>query len=70
MDARMAAKECTPELKKEYQTVKAQADAYSKDELWGVFQQYQIKSPETGNDLTEPQAFNLIQLGGLGLSEY
>ena len=69
MDARMAAKECTPELKKEYQTVKAQADAYSKDELWGVFQQYQIKSPETGNDLTEPVAFNLmfpVPIGPIG----
>ena len=60
MDARMAAKEATPELKKEYQTVKAQADAYSREELWAVFQKYLIKSPETGNELTEPQAFNLI----------
>ena len=58
MDARMAAKEATPELKKEYQTVKAQADAYSREELWAVFQKYLIKSPETGNELTEPQAFS------------
>ena len=60
MDARMAAKEATPELKKEYQTVKAQADAYSREELWEVFKKYLIKSPETGNELTEPQAFNLM----------
>lgn len=60
MDARMAAKETTPELKQEYQKVKNQADAYSKDELWVVFQKYQIKSPDTGNDLTEPVAFNLM----------
>ena len=42
MDARMAAKETSPELKKEYQTVKAQADAYTREELWEVF-----KLPQT-----------------------
>ena len=40
--------------------VKNQADAYSKDELWAVFQKYAIKSPDTKNDLTEPVAFNLM----------
>ena len=69
MDARMAAKETSPELKKEYQTVKAQADAYTREELWEVFKKYAIKSPETGNDLTEPQAFNLmfpVPIGPIG----
>ena len=42
MDARMAAKETSAELKKEYQTVKAQADAYTREELWEVF-----KLPQT-----------------------
>ena len=58
MDARMAEKGVTEELKTELTKVKNQADAYSKDELWAVFQKYQIKSPETKNDLTEPQEFN------------
>merc|ERR1719201_3065554 len=40
--------------------VKNQADAYSKDELWEVFQKYEIKSPDTKNDLTEPVEFNLM----------
>jgi len=60
MDQRMAEKECTPAMKEELEKVKNQADAYSKDELWEVFQKYQIKSPETKNDLTEPVAFNLM----------
>ena len=60
MDERMAAPDCTPAMKVEYQKVKNQADAYSKDELWEVFQKHQIKSPTTKNDLTEPVAFNLM----------
>ena len=60
MDQRMADKECTPALKIELQKVKNQADAYSKDELHAVFQTYQIKSPDTGNALTEPVEFNLM----------
>jgi len=60
MDQRMAEKDCTPEMKTEYEKVKNQADAYDKDELWAVFQKYSIKSPDTKNDLTEPVAFNLM----------
>ena len=60
MDQRMADKETTAEMKKEYQVVKNQADAYSKDELHAVFQKYQIVSPETKNELTEPVEFNLM----------
>ena len=50
MDQRMADKETTAEQKKEFQVVKNQADAYSKDELHAVFQKYQIVSPETKNE--------------------
>mmetsp|Transcript_49046 Transcript_49046/g.116700 ORF Transcript_49046/g.116700 Transcript_49046/m.116700 type:complete len:625 (+) Transcript_49046:65-1939(+) len=46
--------------KKEYTVVKNQADAYSKDELQDVFTKYKIKAPESGNDLTEPEPFNLM----------
>jgi len=60
MDAKMAEKESTAEMVTEFQKVKNQADAYSKDELWAVFQKYQIKSPDTKNHLTEPVEFNLM----------
>ena len=43
MDQRMAEKECTEEMRKEYTKVKNQADAYSKDELWAVFQKLQVR---------------------------
>ena len=60
MDQRMADKETSAEMKIEYEKVKNQADAYSKDELHAIFQKYQIVSPETKNPLTEPVEFNLM----------
>merc|ERR1719217_70754 len=70
MDAKMAAAGVTEEQKTEFQKVKNQADAYSKDELWAVFQKYEIKAPETKSDLTEPVEFNLMfptPIGPVGL---
>merc|ERR1719235_84358 len=49
-----------PKNKREYTAVRNQADAFSKAELYAVFQKYGIKSPETGNDLSEPYEFNLM----------
>ncbi|KAL1523968.1 hypothetical protein AB1Y20_018884 [Prymnesium parvum] len=72
MEQRLNEKGVSDEMKQELTKVKNQADAYSKDELWAVFQKYQIKSPDTKNDLTEPQEFNLMfptpigPLGGKG----
>merc|ERR1711964_524040 len=59
MEKKLAEK-VTAEQRKEYQSVANQADAYSKEELHQVFQKYGIKSPETGNDLSAPYAFNLM----------
>lgn len=40
--------------------VQRQADAYSPEELGAILAKYGIKSPDTGNDLTKPFAFNLM----------
>merc|ERR1711924_496419 len=56
---KIADPEATEAQKKEYTKVAAQADAYSKDELWDVIKEYGIKA-ESGNDLTEPVPFNLM----------
>lgn len=44
----------------EYTSCKNQADAYSKEEIAEVFKKYNIKSPDTGNDLSDPYEFNLM----------
>ena len=58
MDARIAEKGVSAEQAKEYTQVKAQADAYSREEIHAVFQKYNIKAPESGAELTEPQALS------------
>lgn len=60
MDEKLKAKDITKEQTKEYNVVKNQADAYSKDEIWEVFKKYDIRAPESGNALTEPEPFNLM----------
>jgi glycyl-tRNA synthetase len=45
---------------KEYTIVKNQADAYSKEELSEIFEKYDVRAPESGNKLTEPEPFNLM----------
>ncbi len=60
MEKKMAEKGCTEEKKKEYQQVYNLADAYSIPEMKEKFAEYNIKSPETGNDLSDPYDFNLM----------
>merc|ERR1719230_2300164 len=44
----------------EYQIVSNKADGYSKEELMEVFERYNVRVPENGNELTEPEPFNLM----------
>jgi glycyl-tRNA synthetase (class II) len=36
------------------------AGSYSKDAIHAIFQDLKIRSPSTGNELTEPFQFNLM----------
>lgn len=60
MEAKLQTPGITDAQRHEYTTVRNQADAYSQKEMWEIFQKYEIKSPETGNDLSEPYEFNLM----------
>jgi len=49
------------ELCEEYQRIFRQADAYSPDELDDLIRnKFEIKSPDTGNELSKPFPFNLM----------
>ncbi|XP_030830434.1 glycine--tRNA ligase-like [Strongylocentrotus purpuratus] len=61
-----AAKKVTEELKKEYQTVISHLETYGKDELTELFRKYQVKSPTTNNDLSDPMEFNLMFATAIG----
>ena len=60
METKLQTPGITEAQRHEYTTVRNQADAYSQKEMWEIFQKYEIKSPETGNDLSEPYEFNLM----------
>lgn len=64
------AKDATDALKAECEDIIIKLDGLSKQELAAVLAKYNIKSPLTGNDLTEPIEFNLMfatQIGPTGL---
>lgn len=53
----------------EYEKVLAQIDNYTGADLGEIIRRYDIKAPETGNDLSEPKEFNLMfeaQIGPTG----
>lgn len=60
MEEKLKADDLTEAQREEYTKVKNQADAYSQKEIGDVFKKYGIKSPETGNDLSDPYEFNLM----------
>mmetsp|Transcript_38944 Transcript_38944/g.102916 ORF Transcript_38944/g.102916 Transcript_38944/m.102916 type:complete len:624 (-) Transcript_38944:65-1936(-) len=60
MEAKMKEKDVTPEKLKEYTVVKNKADGFTKEELSEIFKKYGVKSPDSGNALTEPEPFNLM----------
>uniref|UniRef100_A0A1I7XZL0 Glycine--tRNA ligase n=1 Tax=Steinernema glaseri TaxID=37863 RepID=A0A1I7XZL0_9BILA len=49
--------------------VLAKLEGFDNKDMWAVIQKYNIKSPTTGNDLSEPVAFNMMfatQIGPTG----
>ena len=57
------------DLKAECKTVLAQIDGFGQAELTGLLRKYQVKAPETGNELSDPVPFNLMfdtQIGPTG----
>lgn len=63
-------KGATQELKDECEDIVIKLDGMNKDEMGAVLRKYNMKSPITGNDLTDPMEFNLMfatQIGPTGL---
>ncbi|XP_003745656.2 glycine--tRNA ligase [Galendromus occidentalis] len=65
-----ADKKSSPELKAECETIVIKLDGMTEEELRNVLRRFDMKSPITGNDLTDPIEFNLMfatQIGPSGL---
>lgn len=56
----------TTEQRKEIELILSQLDGLSKEELNNVVMKYNMKSPATGNDLSEPVEFNLMFSTSIG----
>jgi len=66
LEVLIADKNLDPVKKDEYETILAQADALGKEELAAVLKKYQVKAPETHNDISEPEPFNLMFQTSIG----
>ncbi|KAF5308768.1 hypothetical protein FQR65_LT06000 [Abscondita terminalis] len=65
-----ADKKCANDVKAECKDIIIKLDGMNKDEMHNVMKKFNMKSPLTGNDLTEPIEFNLMfgtQIGPSGL---
>ncbi|CAE7947192.1 Gars1, partial [Symbiodinium sp. KB8] len=60
MEEKLKEKGLSDDKVKEYTIVRNQADAYSQEEITEIFRKYDIRSPESGNKLTDPEPFNLM----------
>eukprot|EP01083_Nonionella_stella_P251346 867297_1 len=58
--------ELTKDRVKELTVLRGKADALSIDELTTIFKEMGIKSPETGNNLSDPYPFNLMFASPIG----
>ncbi|KAI0765045.1 glycyl-tRNA synthetase [Fomes fomentarius] len=54
------------EVVTEYETVLAQLDNYSGPELGELCKKYDIRNPDTGNEVSEPVQFNLMFASSIG----
>ena len=61
-------KKMKPEEIKEMETMLAQADTYSQEEMGKILKDLGVKSPDTGNEISEPMPFNLMFSSQIGPS--
>ncbi|KAI0031887.1 glycyl-tRNA synthetase [Vararia minispora EC-137] len=65
-EVKAAAVQLADEKVTEYETILAQLDNYSGPELGKLCRTHDIRNPDTGNEVTEPQQFNLMFTSSIG----
>ncbi|RUS21874.1 glycyl-tRNA synthetase [Endogone sp. FLAS-F59071] len=63
---KVVATELDAKVKQEYEEILAKIDNYTGPELGALIRTYDIKSPKTGNALSEPEEFNLMFQSSIG----
>lgn len=64
----LADKKIAEDLKKELEALLPKIDGFSKEDMADTLKKYNMKSPVTGNDLSEPLEFNLMFSTSIGPS--
>lgn len=70
LEKQAAAKDATPEFRDKVADIVVKLDGMNKQEMGDILKEFNIKSPLTNNDLTEPIEFNLMfstHIGPTGL---
>ncbi|GIZ03289.1 glycine--tRNA ligase [Caerostris extrusa] len=62
----MTEKNVTPQQIAEYEDIIVKLDGYSKDEMNAILRKFDMKSPNTGNDLSDALEFNLMFSTSIG----
>ncbi|KAF9261131.1 glycyl-tRNA synthetase [Marasmius fiardii PR-910] len=65
-NVKKTAMQLSDELAKEYEVILAQLDNYGGPELGELCRKYDIRNPDTDNEVTEPQEFNLMFASSIG----
>ncbi|RWS02977.1 glycine--tRNA ligase-like protein [Dinothrombium tinctorium] len=66
LQKRLTDKKLAEDLKNEYDDVIVKLDGYNQEEMNAILRKYDIKSPITGNDLTDAIEFNLMFSTSIG----
>jgi glycyl-tRNA synthetase len=66
LDALLKEKKTTPEQAAEYKLVQATCGYASQEEMARLLKKYNVKAPETNNDITAPEYFNLMFRTNIG----
>ena len=64
----LADKKVKDDLKKEVRAILPLIDGMSKDDMQAAMRKYNMKSPLTNNELTDPMEFNLMFSTSIGPS--
>ncbi|KAI8971877.1 glycyl-tRNA synthetase [Mycotypha africana] len=62
----VVAVELPDDVRQQYEECLAQIDNYSGEELAAIMKKFEIRSPESGNELSEPKEFNLMFESSIG----
>lgn len=68
IEKQLEKKNVPPQQVEDLKKILNNAETYNKEQMKEVFQKLKIKSPDTGNDLTDPEEFNLMFATQIGPS--